>query len=66
MQGILETPGPTVPGNLEHGQVKEAPSDGHTVHETAAVKRSQISAKSNYKTWKLFYPSQVFSYINNN
>jgi hypothetical protein len=25
MQGILETPGPTVPGNLEHGQVKEAP-----------------------------------------
>jgi hypothetical protein len=26
MQGILETPGPTVPGNLEHGQVKEAPN----------------------------------------
>jgi hypothetical protein len=31
MQGILETPGPTVPGNLEHGQVKEAPKHmGHS------------------------------------
>jgi hypothetical protein len=29
MQGLLETPGLTVAGHLVHGQVKEAPLNGH-------------------------------------